>query len=144
MAILFRGVSKIDDENNEGLLKPKGSNIEVAIKYNAGFTYDSGVTYGESEDNTVIAHQKESGMYEGCFVSFTRDKSIAIHFATSGNFEEGFIYEVDEELLKQNGVVAREVEIPEHPYESEISLRTSDGGTLPNEIVVSKRLVKPT
>ncbi|MBU1581828.1 MAG: hypothetical protein KKE44_03675, partial [Proteobacteria bacterium] len=46
-----------------------------------------------------------------------------------------FIYEVDEELLKQNGVVAREVEIPEHPYESEISLRTSDGGTLPNEIV---------
>lgn len=144
MTILYRGVSVIDDERNDGKLRPKGSNVEVSIKYDAGFTYGSGATYGASEDNTVLAHQKESGMYEGCFISFTRDESVAMFFATSGNVAEGFIYEVDEDLLSDFDVVAREVDVAESPHESEVSIRASDGGILPSEIVVNKRLVKPT
>ena len=83
-------------------------------------------------------------MYGGCFLSFTRDESIAEYFATSRNFEEGFIYEVDEDTLEKFGVIAREVNIPEHPHECEVSLRASDGGILPREIIVKKREVKPT
>ncbi|MGP4119163.1 hypothetical protein ACT3N8_05030 [Psychrobacter aquimaris] len=143
MAIIYRGVCIQDDLRNDGKLRPKGSNIKVHIKYDGRFKYDSGVTYGESEINTVSAHQKQSGLYEGCLVSFTHDFEVAKRFATTEYTEKGYIYEVDTDLLEKNKVLEIKPLVIENPDEKEISLRAEDGGDLPSTIVVDKYIVDP-
>lgn len=143
MSYIYRGVCKIDDDKNQGELRPKGNFIEVEVTFDSSLRWDSDLTWNESEINTVLAHQNESGQYGGCFVSFTTDKSVAVKFATSNNMEEGYVYVVDEELLPKYGVVSKVVSTPEHPDESEVSLRAQNGGVLPAEIVVGKYKVMP-
>lgn len=143
MAIIYRGICIQDDLKNDGRLKPKGSKIKVSIKYDGQFKYDSGVTYGESEVNTVSAHQKHSGLYQGCLVSFTHDIDVAKWFATTERTEKGWIYEVDTALLEENNVLEVKPLVIENPHEKEVSLRAEDGGDLPNAIVVNKYIVEP-
>jgi hypothetical protein len=102
-----------------------------------GMKYDGQFTYGTSENNAARGHQLHSGMHDGCWISFTRSKAEAIWFATSEGLS-GFVYIVDEDLMAQHGVVAKEFPDPEYPRELEVSLRAADNGCLPEQTIVDK------
>lgn len=144
MRKLYRGVSKSMDDINEGKLSPKGSESSVTIK--VGYKdqkVDGTWVVGLSEENAVRAHQLESGRYNGCLVSTTRDLKIARDFATSGNIEEGYIYVICEDKLNEFGVISYENHYPENSHELEVSLRAADNGDLPLGIVTDKFPVEP-
>lgn len=142
MGLLFRGVCYELDMQNEGTLRPRGRLHEISIRR------DGKVKRGEgpfnrypSENNAVRAHQVESGLYEGCFISFTRSEDRAREFAIrdiDGERTSGYIYVVDEDLLTEHRVVAHEVSNPLYPLEMEVTLRSADNGDLPAAIVVKK------
>lgn len=142
MGLLFRGVCDEIDQLNEGILRPRGSLSEISIRR------DGKVRRGEgpfnrypSENNAVRAHHVESGLYEGCFISFSKSEDRARKFASRGPDGErtsGYIYVVDEDLLAEHGVVPHEVPNPLHPEEMEVTLRSADNGDLPAAIVVKK------
>ena len=83
-------------------------------------------------------------MYDGCYISTTRNLSEAKKFATSGNMEDGYVYVIDESLLEAYGVVSLEFENPEHPHEQEVSLRAHDCKEIPLDVVIDKMEVKCT
>jgi hypothetical protein len=68
---------------------------------------------------------------------------VAIRFATDGGSHSGFVYVVDEDLMAQHGVIAKEFPDPEYPGEIEASLRAADNGDLPEQILVAKRECPP-
>ena len=142
MGKLYRGVCQANDECNEGKLKPKGSKSEVAPRCDGKWKLNGKLKIGETENNAARAHQIESGLYGGCFVSFTRCKSVAEHYATTDHSKNerspGYVYVIDEDLLSKYGVTAIEFSDPEHPDNKEVSLRAKDGGNLPPEIIIEK------
>lgn len=141
MAYLYRGVSVVMDQMNECQLRPKGNRSAVNMTYGdgvIGMMHDGKFTYGESEDNAARGHQLQSGLHNGCFLSFTRSLDMAIKFATDEHTVQGFVYVVDEERLVNYGVVAKEYPDPEYPAEMEVSLRAIDNGDLPSQIIVAK------
>ncbi|SDO07422.1 hypothetical protein [Polaromonas sp. JS666] len=142
MAHLYRGVCDADDERNGGALRPKGSSNAVTMHRDGTVRERKGqFERVASENNAVRAHHIESGLYGGCWVSFTRVEKVACHFATSGGMEDGYVFVVDEGELTAHGVVMKEFDDPENPGEVEVSLRASDNGDLPADIVVEKRRV---
>lgn len=144
MRKLYRGVCKQYDFECGSKLRPKGTKAKVTMKLgDNGLKVDGTWKVGQSEENTVRAHQLESGRHNGCLISTTRNEQIAIHFATSGNIEEGFVYVIDEDKLEEYGVVAFERKYFENGHEKEVSLMASDNGDLPDEIICDKYEVKP-
>lgn len=142
---LYRGVSVIDDDNNEGKLLPKGNqNTSMVYCGQKGAVLGAGYVLGSSEGNAVLAHQVESGMNNGCYVSTSKDISVAKKFATSGNFCSGYIYTLDESLFKKFGVVRYELPNSEFSGESEVSIRARDNGPIPQGVIIKKELVHPT
>ena len=142
MGLLFRGVCDELDQLNEGTLRPRGRLHEISIRRDGKVKRGEGPFYRyPSENNAVRAHHVESGMYEGCFISFTRSEDRAHRFASrdiDGERTSGYIYVVDEDLLAEHRVVAHEVSDPLHPSEMEVTLRSADNGNLPAAIVVRK------
>ncbi|MDD5242456.1 MAG: hypothetical protein PHU49_00420 [Syntrophorhabdaceae bacterium] len=138
MGYLYRGVSKKLDLENNGELRPKGNQHEVAARHDGKIRYNGRFTYGVSENNAVRAHHIESGLYNTCYVSTTKNKKKAICFATTGLTEEGWVYVIDESLLKQNDIVAKEDTDPQYPIEKEVTLRSLDNGNLSFKIVIEK------
>jgi hypothetical protein len=57
-------------------------------------------TRGKSEDNVVRAHRIETGKWNGCFISTTRNYDAARHFATADNTCSSVIYHIDEALFE--------------------------------------------
>jgi len=107
------------------------------------FKYDGTFHYGYSINNTARAHQIESGLYNGCFVSTTKSEAIAIRFATKNFTEPGWIYVIDETLLIDHNVISLEFYDPLYPDELEVSLAASNNGALPEKIIIEKFEVKP-
>ena len=144
MSKLYRGVCREIDEQNGGALRPKGNSSTIELRRDdelKGMRRDGKFSRGNAETNAVRAHHLKSGYKDGCFVSFTRSRERAIQFAiqdSNGEKTNGFIYEVDEALLEENGVVSHEFSDPEYPVEFEVTLRASDYGDLPAAIVTSK------
>jgi hypothetical protein len=101
--------------------------------------YGDGSTYGESETNTVIKHQRNSVKNESSGVSttpvFENAKRYALHVDSVG-----YVYQIDTQLLQEHGVSAYEVAEhaakPAFPHDQEVILVASDLGTLPKAIVV--------
>ncbi len=145
MIILYRGISKTNDDKHNGKITPNGEVKEVVMRYgDPGLRYDGKFIYGPSKNNTARSHQVESGMHNGCCISFTRDKSIAEYFATTGNMEDGYVYVIDEGALEKYGVVKFEFTSSENLHESEVTLMASDCGEIPEQVVVYKYEVKHT
>lgn len=136
-------MSKSIDKDLNGKLMPKGDKAKTTVKYGAGFLYGQ-VQYGESENNAIRAHQKKTGMYDGCYISATRSFDKAKHFATTGNTEDGYVYILDEDLFEKYRVSSFELDHPEFPDEEEVSLRAKDCREIPQEVIVDKIEIKCT
>ncbi|ENX1090526.1 hypothetical protein EJY09_07680, partial [Neisseria gonorrhoeae] len=72
--------------------------------------------------NAVYAHQIETDLYDGCYISTTTDKEIAKKFATSSGIENGYIYVLNRDLFGQYSIFEYEVEHPENPDEKEVTI----------------------
>lgn len=137
--MLYRGMRLHRHTENNGRIRPGGSQIEVVPLYDGTWSYDGTFTHGYSEDNAVRAHHIEPSKWDGCFVSTSRSKEVATFFATSdedGNFFEGVIYHIDDTLFEEHGVSAKWFADPLYPDEQEVSIRANDGGVIPAEVIV--------
>jgi hypothetical protein len=138
MAYLYRGVNCRLYDELRGELKPRGDKPAVAVRHDGKFKYDGTWTYGSTTDNAARAHRKQSGLYGGSFVSFTRDIVEACRFATEGFTEPGWIYVVDPTLLDAAGVIMWEADDAEWADEQEVSLSARDGSSIPPGVVVEQ------
>ncbi|MCP4180325.1 MAG: hypothetical protein GY756_21385 [bacterium] len=138
MALLYRGVSKEKDDKLSGKLEPKGNNSEITAKHDGKIKPDRTFTYGKTENNTVRAHQIETGLYDGCFVSTTKNEKMAVHFATSNGKETGWVYIIDSDLFEKYGVISKEFSDPLYPGEKEVTIRAEDCDAIPEEVIVEK------
>ena len=138
MIFLYRGVSKKKDSKLNGCLCPRGNQSKVTSLYDGNIRCDGTFTYGESEDNAVRAQQINTGLYNGCFVSTTKDAKRAACFATSEYSEQGWVYVLNPNLFDKYGVISKEFPDPLYPDEQEVSIRASDCGPIPKEVIVEK------
>lgn len=136
--MLYRGVDKKTDAANVGRLVPKGTNVEVVPKLDGRWKFDGKIIAGPTQSNTARAHQLESGLYGGCGVSTSRSEKVAIHFATGGGFEDGYVYVIDEAKLADANVTVWEFPDPAEPHELEVTLIPLDAKALPQSILVDK------
>ena len=86
--------------------------------------------------NTLRAHQMKSGMHDGAFISTSILFDVASEFATEKGTVVGFVYKIDPDLFEQYGVVARQDPIPKYVGEAEVSIRSEDGGEIPEEVII--------
>ena len=156
MTVLYRGVCDEEDLINAGQLRPKGRSSHVLMTHGdsellikqgkKGILRDGSITRYESETNAVRSQHIESGLNDNCFLSFTTSRDVALRFATrttDGERTNGFIYVVDQARFEQYGVTALEVPSAYFPGETEVCVRASDCGDLPQGIVVRKVAVTP-
>ena len=142
MAFIYRGISQDADNKNDRKLRPKGTEKSVSMKRDGKVQKRSGqFERFSSENNAVNAHRIESGLYDGCWLSFTRSEEVAQRFATDYGVTDGVVYVVDEKLFAEYGVVAKEIPNPNFPAEEEVTLRAEHNGDLPDSIIVDRRVV---
>lgn len=140
---LYRGVSKLDDKRNNGLIKLKGE--KNAIEGQAGEKWmqaGEGVHCGQSRNNAVIAHQLDSDVSNTAYVSTTKNEEVAEKFATSNGIEDGYVYVLDRSKFEKYGVIAIERDIGSVNDEEEISITTVDLEPIPSEVIVSKKFIE--
>jgi hypothetical protein len=135
---LYRGVSKELDDLQGGKHLPKGSKKKVCPLMDGKWTFDGTFHHGYSAENGARAHQIETGLYDGCYVSASRSERVAIKFATFGFTVPGWIYVLDESVLASRSVDAIEFPDPLYPSEVEVSLASPDNGALPEGIIIEK------
>ncbi|SQD77949.1 hypothetical protein [Moritella yayanosii] len=139
---LYRGVSVIEDKEHDGQLLPKGTHPSTPVYMGQeGACMGAGYVFGSSEGNAVRAHQVESGMNGGCYISTTKSKDVARVFATSGNLDEGYIYTLDSSLFSEYGIVSHVLPDSENTEEYEVSIRAKDNGAIPRDVIINKELV---
>ncbi|ROT45047.1 hypothetical protein [Pusillimonas sp. NJUB218] len=141
--ILYWGVSLRMHQQNCGKLAPRGNKVSVTARYDGRASYDGTFTHGETETNTVHAHHIDSGLWGGAFISTAENLEVAKCFATSGGKERGIVYVLDVSRFNDLGIIMRRVDGPKYPEESEVSIRASDGGNIPNEAIVDVIEVAP-
>ena len=103
--------------------------------------YGDGSTYGASETNAVIKHQRNSSKNPTSGISTTPKLDNAKKYATyDGKYQAGFVYVIDTALLPEHGVTAHDVAahatLPAIPGDQEIILVAAYFDALPPEIVV--------
>ena len=140
---LYRGVNADLYAETYGQLEPKASGqmFKRPVYYGEKFFYGDGTTYGESEANAVIMHQRNSSAYPSAGVSTTPILENAKSFATHhGKYPRGYVYKIDTELLEEAGVKAYPVGDyavqPAIPGDREVILVAESCGALPQKIVV--------
>lgn len=140
--LLYRGQNLMGHEQNNGVVRPKGNSPTVVAKFDGSFLFDGKFSFGPTENNAVRAHHIDTGKWNGCFISTSRDYDVAQRFATHNNCE-GVIYYIDDTLFDQYGIVAKEFPDPLYPNEQEVSIRAKDCGPLPPEVIVKVDRVSP-
>ena len=139
---LYRGVSEIDDKENDGKLLPKGKDPSVPVYFGQkGACFGGGYTFGSSEGNAVRAHQVETGMNNGCYISTSSCKNVARRFATIGNLVDEYIYTLDSTLFSEYGVISHILPGSENTGEYEVSIRAKNNGPIPKEVIINKEMV---
>ena len=143
--MLYRGECRSTHHSNNGKIFPKNVNgeKEVVAVLDGNFCLDGRFSLGPTEENRVAAHHIETGMYGGCSVSTTRCYDEAKKFALAGD-DHGVIYSIDDDNFEQFGVVAIAPENPGTPDEQEVTIRASDGGAIPAELIVRVDFVDRT
>lgn len=140
--LLYHGVNKTMDAKNQGEIRPKGTKSKVVAKHDGKIRHDGKFTYGYSEENAARAQQIDGSPYDPRAISTSTSETIAKHFATSGNTEDGFIYVIDAERLETEGILAYEFNDPEHPHEKEVTLVLKSHSCIPAALIVKKYEVK--
>lgn len=134
---LYRGVNEEIFKVKNGLT-PKGTSFVRVIQYGTGFKYGT-ITYGASERNAVVSHQKDSSRFPTLGISTTPIFDRAKYYALSGgSCNKGYIYKISRVALGQFNVkeykVAEYLSNPDIPEDNEIIL-VSKNGALPVEVV---------
>lgn len=144
--LIFRGVSRLYDEQRSGKILPKGT--DNSLMFSAGNTIvpagSSYIDVGKSIRNAEYAHNACSDLYPTSYVSFTTCEKTAKFFATDGNTCEGWVYCVDTVELARCGISYSE-KIPGlmNDYESEVRVDLINHPQLPAELVLRKEHVYP-
>lgn len=140
---LYRGANSDLHRHNEGVLIPKdvSAHFERVVHYGGETYYGDGSTYGASEANAVIMHQRDSVKYPTSGVSTTTSFEHAKNYAlNNGAYQTGVVYKIQVDLLEQYGVSSFRVQDyavqPSVPEDEEVILVVSDFGPLPAEIVI--------
>jgi hypothetical protein len=126
------------DASLNGRLIPKGRKPEVTAYHDGKIKHDSTFTHVQTEDNAARAQHIDSGLYDNCFISTTRNEKMAVRFATSNFNEPGYVYVLDSLLFKQNKVKTKEFPDPLYPKEMEVSIREDNCGAIPKIVIVDK------
>lgn len=140
--LLYRGVCKAMDAQNQGRIIANGSTYLVTAKYDGKIKYDGTFTCGPSANNTARAQQLDGSPYDPSAVSTSTSEDVAKHFATSENTEDGFVYVIDASKLAEAGILSFEFSDPEHPHEKEVTLVLSVQDSIPSDLIVRKYEVK--
>ncbi|MBF5037893.1 hypothetical protein INP77_00160 [Methylophilus sp. 13] len=140
--LLYRGVSKELDHENDGRLVAKGTNSMVVAKHDGLITYGDNFKYGPCFENTVRAQQMDTKPYSPRAISTSTSAAIAKNFATAGNTTDGFIYVINAERLGEFGVVAITLANPKVPAEKEVTLILGELEFIPQGLIVEKYEVK--
>jgi hypothetical protein len=140
--LLYRGVSKATDAQNQGELRPRGSTTKVAAKYDGKIKADGKFTHGYCEANAARAQQIDGSPYDPRAISTSTSEAIAKHFATTGNTEDGFIYVINAERLEEEGILVFQFADSEHPHEQEATLVLQSHRCIPPALIVNKYEVK--
>lgn len=136
---LYRGISAILHEKNQGRLIPKSvESFSYTFQYGED-KYGSGAAYGHSTRNAVIRHQLRQEGFPTSGVSttpmFEQAKSYALYES-----ERGYIYKIDRTRLAAHGVkeyvVSEYAKQPSAPKDEEVILVAADNGILPDTVVV--------
>lgn len=143
--MLYRGVSKKLDVKNEGRILPRGSKVEVVPKLDGKWKLDGKFVLGASIKNTVHAHHIETSLYDGAGISTSASEEIARYFATHEygedgvcNRVEGYVYVIEQSLLKEAGVTVHKECDPKYPDEQEVTLIEKSGRPLPEFVIIDK------
>lgn len=141
---LYRGISVVDDEKNEGKIIPKGTKLH--IEGQAGDPWvqcGEGIECGSSEGNAIIAHQFDSDKAKTAYISTSKNYDVAVKFATSGNLEKGYVYVLDASKFSEYGILYHERDIGSVANENEVTLRTENSTPIPEAVIAKKILVTP-
>ena len=140
---LYRGVNQDLYRSTGGKLRPKacGDVFKRPVYGGEKVYYKDRSVYGESEQNAVIMHQRDSSKYPTSGVSTTPIYENAVRYAThDGKHPSGHVYKIDTTLLEAHGVKAYPVDQhalkPAIPEDQEVILVASDYGVLPVQIIV--------
>lgn len=140
--LLYRGVCKVMDAQNQGRILAKGSTSQVRVKHDGIIKYDGKFAYGPSTVNTARAQQINGSPYDPSAVSTSTSEDVAKRFATTGNTEDGFVYVIDASKLATVGILPLEFPDPEHPHENEVTLVLSLQDSIPPDLIIRKYEVK--
>jgi hypothetical protein len=140
---LYRGVSKIQHERQEGLRsKDHGHAFDYPSKWDES-QWDV-ETWDSSATNAVVQHQqgqKTSGVSTS--LSFRVARKYALH---DGQNPEGFVYKIDRRLASKHGItehlVKKYMTHAKVPKDEEVILESANFDMLPAEIVVAVRRVR--
>ena len=142
---LYRGISVLEDEDNNGRIILKGVNkTDVPECGQQGVECGEGYEAGYSELNAVRTHQYDSSMKKLAYVSVTTDYEIAKKFATFDNHINGYVYTIDPKLFLKHGINTFILESHDSNIEREVTLSTVNGGQLPDDVIVKKVLIQCT
>ncbi len=119
--------------------KAIGEPFKRSIKFGQGFKYGE-ITYGESDTNAVVAHQRDSSIFPSSGVSttpfFENAKIYALH---KGKYTSGYIFKIDTEQFESAGVIAYDISEyapnPAIPEDQEVILVAKHFGALPENII---------
>lgn len=141
MNFLYRGVSLEIHLETGGKLIPKGLSFKHPVRYGSRIAkYDSGITYGYSENNAVIGHQTNSNEFLTSGVSTTPDFERAKFYANKGKSEKGVVYKINRQKLTvyevKEYIVSKYATQPTVPEDDEVILVDKNNGPLPNEIII--------
>lgn len=140
--LLYRGVNKVMDGENGAFIRPKGTTAKVVAMHDGKIKADGKFSCGPSESNTARAQQIDGSPYDPCAVSTSHSASVARHFATSGNTEDGFVYVIDADGLAKEGISCFDYHDSEHPHEKEVTLVLQSHEFIPTSLIVKKYEVK--
>lgn len=144
--MLYRGVNAEMHESGLGLIpKAAGNEFRQAVYYGDSGDperityYGDGSTYGESEANAVIKHQRNSVKNRTSGVSTTTNPENAKRYALHTS-SAGYVYQIDTQLLPKHNIsvyeVAEYAAKPTIPEDQEVILVADHFGALPTAIVV--------
>lgn len=135
---IFRGVNKIQDEQESGEIRSKGMYKEVVPKLDGEFKLDGTFVLGASVENTARAQQIKTNLYGASAISASKDEEVAIYFATFKNREDGYVYVIDINVLNFMMIRFKEFSDPVFPREKEVTIILNPGEMLPKSAIIEK------
>src|SRR5262245_5859066 len=140
ITFLFRGVNSSIYDSGKGLDPKRNDPFLHGAEYGEA-TYWNGWTYGETEVNAVIKHQRHQKGFPTSGISTTPIYERAVFYALGGGKHKvGYVYRIDRDSLAdhcvQEFIVSDFTDAPSVPEDQEVVLLAENGGSLPKALVI--------